>query len=141
MSARPVSALISAQSGVFATPVDLSALRDAAVRAQCEWIEVDLAAIDDKRGLLRAFGRALAFPSTFGDNWDAFADCLQDLSWRPGGGVVLHLRSAAALAQAAPRDWATGLEILGGSATYWKTRGRPFVVLVDGVAGLPPFAR
>jgi hypothetical protein len=141
MTPRPGSALTSAHSGVFVSPRNIAALREAVARAHCDWTEIDLGAVADKRSLLGAFAAALAFPLTFGGNWDALADCLQDLSWRAAGGVVLHLRGAGAYARTAPRDWATCLEILAGSATYWKSRGRPFVALIDGVAGLPEFVR
>ena len=141
MTTRPGPALTSAHSGVFVSPGDIAALREAAARAQCAWMEVDLGAVVDKRGLLGAFAAALAFPSTFGSNWDALADCLQDLSWFAAGGAVLQLRGAGAFARVAPRDWTTCLEILAGSATYWRTRGRPFVALIDGIAGLPEFVR
>ncbi len=32
---------------------------------------------------------ALHFPPTFGENWDAFYDCLTDLAWLPAEGYVL----------------------------------------------------
>jgi hypothetical protein len=135
-----LSDLIAAErSGVYRASQLLAPLRGASVAAKCAWVEIDLAAVRDKAELLAAFAAALAFPPTFGSNWDAFADSLQDLSWRRERGYVLHLGGAGALSRAAPGDWATALEILVASATFWKDRGIVFIVLADGVAGLPEF--
>ena len=35
------------------------------------------------------------------------------------------------------RDYATALEILRAAAEFWKDRGTPFIVLIDGVPDLP----
>jgi hypothetical protein len=139
MAADSSGLLAAERSGVYRTPRLLAPLRDASAAAKCAWVAMDLHAVRDKAGLLAAFSAALAFPPTFGDNWDALADSLQDLSWRRERGCVMHLGGVDALVQAAPADWATALEILEASATYWKDRGTVFVVLADGVPGLPEF--
>jgi hypothetical protein len=139
MVAGPSDFLAVERSGVYRTPRLLAPLRDASAAAKCAWVAMDLHAVRDKAGLLAAFTAALAFPPTFGNNWDALADSLQDLSWRRERGYIMHLRGADALARAAPTDWVTALEILESSATYWKDRGTVFIVLADGVAGLPEF--
>jgi hypothetical protein len=43
----------------------------------------DVAGCSDKAGLLARTADALEFPAWFGHNWDALADCLTDLAWRP----------------------------------------------------------
>lgn len=45
--------------------------------------------ITDKAILLSLFSHLLQFPDYFGNNWDAFEECLRDLSWLPEGPVVL----------------------------------------------------
>jgi hypothetical protein len=141
MAAGSSDLLAAKHSGVYRTPRLLAPLREAGAAARCAWIEMDLAAVTDKAGLLAVFAAALAFPPTFGSNWDALADSLQDLSWRRERGYVMHLGGAGALSRAAPADWATALEILAASAIYWKDRGTVFIVLADGIAGLPEFGR
>ena len=47
----------------------------------------------DKQALLTAVASALRFPSYFGYNWDAFEECLNDLSWLKERGVVLIHRA------------------------------------------------
>ncbi len=72
-----------------------------------------------------------ALLQVLGGNWDALADCLQDLSWRPAPGHVVLWRGASGLASAAPDDFATALEIFRDTAIYWKERGRVFIALLD----------
>jgi RNAse (barnase) inhibitor barstar len=40
---------------------------------------------------------ALQFPYYFGENWNAFFDCITDLSWMPGEGYILMITDSAAL--------------------------------------------
>jgi RNAse (barnase) inhibitor barstar len=46
-------------------------------------------AIDGRAALFDQFAQHLRFPDWFGGNWDAFADCLRDLSWLSGPGVIV----------------------------------------------------
>ena len=92
---------------------------------------VDLGPVRDKAALLAVLARALALPSTFGHNWDALADALQDLPLGPEG-LTLDLRRARAAKTALGDEWATLLEILSDAAMYWKERGIAFEALIDG---------
>ena len=80
----------------FAGPQSLSELRAEAGRAA--WISgvVDGRGMNDRMDLFDQFGSVLEFPSWFGGNWDAFADCLQDLSWLPASGYVVLWRRRSA---------------------------------------------
>jgi RNAse (barnase) inhibitor barstar len=42
-----------------------------------------------KQDLFATLDKQLSFPDYFGGNWDAFDECLRDLSWLPAGRVVL----------------------------------------------------
>jgi RNAse (barnase) inhibitor barstar len=125
------------KSGVYRTPADTADLRARAAAGAATWREVELARVRSKQEVLRAFAEALDFPSHFGANWDALEDCLEDSDWLPGAGHVIHLRGADAAQRALGAQWDTLLDILREASTYWKERGKPFIVLVDGVAGLP----
>lgn len=132
------TSITASDSGVYRAPAGLRPLREHAERAGVAWLEVDLGAIQDKAQLLSALARACAFPGTFGANWDALADSLQDFSWKPAlGGYVLHLRNAARTTQVLERDWAVLVQIFDDAAAYWRPRGKAFVVLVDSGARLP----
>lgn len=119
------------RSGVYLAPADSSALRRAAMRGKLAWMEFDSGEARNKPQFLAACARDLEFPDGFGGNWDALADCLQDLSWRPAPGHVVLWRGASGLASAAPDDFATALEIFRDTAIYWKERVRVFIALLD----------
>ena len=99
-----------------------------------EIFEIDLTKARDKAAVLRAVAGALAFPPTFGHNWDALADHLEDLSWHPANGYVLSIRTAPSTQQALGADWAMLLDILDDAARYWRGRGKAFTVVLDGNA-------
>jgi hypothetical protein len=134
-AALPAPAL----SGVYHAPAHVAAVRESLERSGARWLDIDLSKARTKAELMEALGRSIAAPADFGQNWDALADVLQDLSWQSASAYVLHLRECAAASRALGRDWATLLEILSESAMYWKSRRRAFVVLVDDAAELPPW--
>jgi hypothetical protein len=92
---------------------------------------IDLAGCRDKREFLARTAAALDFPGWFGENWDAYYDCLADLGWRPAPGHLLVYERAAEFAAAAPEAFDTALVILGDAAAAWAARGIPFRVFVD----------
>jgi hypothetical protein len=112
------------------TPAAATAVVALAGALGLEAIRIDLAGCQDKAGLLERIAAALGFPAWFGDNWDAFYDCLADLSWRPGRGWVLILENVHDLRLAAPDVLDTALAIMGDAALAWGERGLPLRVLV-----------
>ena len=133
------SPLAAERSGLYRAPAAPDRLREKAEASGAAWLAADLTPVRTKAGLLRTIADAGGFPRTFGSNWDALSDSLQDFSWRPASGYVLHLTGAGSAAQALGPDWATFLEILGQAADYWKGREKPFVVLIDAARELPAF--
>jgi hypothetical protein len=126
-----LSPLRPEQSGVFLVSRALPALRKAAQRTQCAWLDVSLHGVRDKAGFLAACARDLRFPAHFGGNWDAFSDCINDFAWAAAPGYVIVIGQVEAFASQAPDEWATALEILRGAADAWRARNRTFVVLLD----------
>ena len=124
-------------SGVYATPAASADLQKLAEAGAAAWKEVDLAPVRSKEELMSAFSKALDLPSHFGGNWDALEDSLGDSECLPHAAYVIRLRDAARAQRALKEEWGTLLDILCETATYWKGRGKPFVVLVDSAAGLP----
>ena len=131
----------AAVGGVYRMPAAqvLTLLRDAAPAAGLSWVMIDLCVVRSKRELLKTLADALRFPRTFGDNWDAAADCLQDLSWLGGRGWVLQIRNMQAAGAADAASVAVLMEILEAAAEYWKRQGRPFIALVDAADDRPVF--
>jgi barstar (barnase inhibitor) len=139
MTARPHAVFEAARSGLYRTPGEMDLLRQAAARLGVAYCGVNLKRVVDKGGFLAACAAALQFPDGFGHNWDAFADSMQDLSWRAARGHVIHLQHAGGFARASPDDYATSVEILRQSAEYSKKRGAIFIVLIDEASDLPAF--
>lgn len=131
------SALSAKNNGVYRAPAAVALLQTIVRRAGLRWVVVDLRRARGKHALLSACARGFVFPESFGGNWDALADSLQDLSWLAEPGTVALLRGDADFAVVAPDEHAMLLEILGASAEYWQPRGRVFIALSEGSAGLP----
>ncbi len=129
------------QNGLYAAPADVAPLRRAARDAGMAWHVVDLQRARGKRALFTAFAREFSFPATFGGNWDALADSLQDLSWRTEQGRIVLMRGADTFAAASPDDYATLCEILKGSAEYWRGRKKLFAVLTDDAGERPTWSK
>ncbi len=93
---------------------------------------LDGAAIDSKAAFLSASAAAMQFPAYFGRNWDAFEECVNDLSWVPAAGHVLLYDHAAHFARAQPAEWAIARSILADAAARSAGAGTPFYVLLRG---------
>lgn len=72
-----------------------------------------------KRGLMQEWGAALQFPYYFGENWDAFEECVNDLGWLPARGYILAVTHAERLLGEGD-DFATLVRILDAAATRWE---------------------
>lgn len=93
---------------------------------------VDLAGAEDKAALLERTAAALHFPDWFGHNWDAWFDCLADLSWvAPAEGYLVLLLHARDLRQSSPEVLDTALAVAEDAARVWAGRGIRFRFLVD----------
>jgi RNAse (barnase) inhibitor barstar len=128
------SLLQRGRSGVYwlVAPRDLAEVEHLAAGAGRSFFRVECKLIRGKGALLDRLARALRFPDWFGRNWDALEECLTDLSWLEAKGVVVLLDGADAFAEAAPEDFASGLEVLRSAAGFWKGKRRPMLVLLRG---------
>ena len=83
--------------------------------------------------LLDRCAAELAFPAWFGRNWDAFCDCLGDLSWLAGRGHVLLWEQYGVLARADAKAWRQAYQVLGeGIAARRESGLPPLYVLLRG---------
>jgi RNAse (barnase) inhibitor barstar len=100
---------------------------------------IDLGLATDKSSLLSLFARSLHFPDWFGDNWDAMADCLTDLSWEEADGYVLILQRLEELRKNDAETLETFYDVLREAADVWREQGTPLWVLVvdENAHGLP----
>jgi len=129
--------LVPEDSGVYLAPAEKQSLQAIAAASECVWIRVDLQAARDKAELLAQWARQLKFPAHFGANWDAFADCVRDLSWLPARGYVIDCANMNHFIEYAERDASVFVDVLRSAADDRRSRGRIFIVLVDSApAGL-----
>ena len=102
---KPIDAL-PAQTVRGLAGRDADDLRHWAARAGHRFVLVECSDCVDKDSLLKAIGRAFAFPEWYGANLDALYDCLTDLPERgaPGWIVVLERLPGEPTFGAAERD-------------------------------------
>lgn len=93
-------------------------------------VRIDLDGCAEKGEFLERTAATLGFPSWFGGNWDAFFDCLADLSWRQARGHVLVFENTADMRRHAPEALDTAVTILADAAVAWDERGKPFRAFV-----------
>ncbi len=93
-------------------------------------VRIDLGGCSEKSEFLERTAAALEFPAWFGGNWDAFFDCLADLSWRPARGHVLVFENTADMRRHAPEALDTAITILADAAVAWDERGKAFRAFV-----------
>lgn len=106
---------------------------EAAVRAaELALFRIDARAARTRSAVLGLISRTLSFPSWFGRNWDALEDCLTDLSWIEGPGLVIVIDGFSTYAKADPDGFAILLDIFKSSAEYWRGEGRSFWVVLVG---------
>ena len=103
---------------------------DAAVRHHLRCFVLNLQGLTHKTPFLQAAARALQFPAHFGENWDAFEDCLTDLDWVPAAGYVILVEHAGAFIDGSPAEWTTATAIFRDAASYWREKDVPFFVLL-----------
>ena len=129
------------ENGVyFVGHADLERLARQARRHELVVRRIDLAGCRSKQALLQQLAEALPLPASFGDNWDALADCLRDPRWEAGWGHVLLLDHVDDLHHAAAADFDLLLGILDDAATFGSEQEQPwfaFLALTDDAAGRP----
>ncbi len=131
--------LAASRCGLYRAPARMDSVRNAAAAAGLTWLDMPLAAVTDKAQFLTLCKTQMKLPAYFGENWDALADCLRDFEWLKSKGYVLHLSGGEKFARAAADDYHTALAVLGEAADFWKRKGTPFLVFVEGAAELPAF--
>lgn len=130
------------KAGVYHMPqMDAAPLIQAAEGIGFAAFRVDLSRAQDKRGLLDAVGKAMGFPEWFGHNFDALADCLNDLVWRPAEGYFVLLDHCDGIHGRAESDFVATLQVFAQAADEWREQGIPFWCFVemqaDGINWLP----
>ena len=118
------------QAGAFFVDArDRDAMAEAAETLDYEVLRIDLAGCRDKARALELIAQALQFPDWVGDNWDALADAINDLSWLPANGYLLLLEHASAWRECTGEDVDVLLDILNEAAFRWAEQDIAFWAL------------
>lgn len=78
--------------------------------------------INSKETFLSKAAEAMQFPTYFGANWDAFDECITDLTWCPAEKYVIFYDDADIFAQAEPTQYQIALDILNSAKEYWEAK-------------------
>ena len=86
--------------------------------------------VTSKVKFLQAAAEAMNFPEYFGDNWDAFSDCINDLSWLSAAGYILLYSQPDNFAKNDPEEWLIALDVFQEAVAYWRETDIPMYVLL-----------
>jgi RNAse (barnase) inhibitor barstar len=87
--------------------------------------------IIDKQTFLKEFADQLNFPEYFGFNWDAFSDCITDLSWlEPESSFLIIYKNSHNFRSHSPEEWKVANEILLEAMDYWNQQGKPMMIIL-----------
>ena len=73
----------------------------------------------NKKALFNTFSSELQFPDLFGNNWDAFNDCFNDLEWLHSNQYVLFFKNFEELLTLDRDELDTFLEIIEEAIKEW----------------------
>jgi len=99
-------------------------------KRQVVFVYIDGDKINDKKSFFQETSLKMRFPAYFGFNWDAFRDCITDLSWLPmQDGLVLVYKNPNKFMGSDPEDWNIANEILLESITFWNKMDIPMFII------------
>ena len=84
--------------------------------------------IRSQEELLRCFRNSLGFPAKCEENWDAFSDCIRDLSWQRDGIVVIEHKDVPLAGNIHAAQ--TYLDILWNAVAKWLDHEKRSLVIV-----------
>jgi RNAse (barnase) inhibitor barstar len=73
------------------------------LESHCRLVRVPVG-LRSKEKLLGIFAKTLEFPGYFGWNWDAFEECLRDLSWLPDNVTIVVVHEALPFGESENRE-------------------------------------
>ncbi len=132
----------TATAGVYHMPqVAPEPLVEAAEGIGFAVFRIDLANAKTKAEMLDTIAAAMSFPDWFGHNFDALADCLADMAWRPADGYFILLEHCDHIHGLAESDFVVTLQTFENAADEWREQGVPLWCFVemqaDGINWLP----
>lgn len=86
--------------------------------------------LQSESGMFDEFSAALQFPLYFGENWDAFDECMSDLEWLNGSILIVVITEAQELLSGSI-PFGDLLELLSNSAAELEQNGRTFITVLQ----------
>lgn len=74
----------------------------------------------NKEELFQEFAATLQFPYYFGNNWDAFDECINDLSWLPADRYIFFITNLNKVLSRNPKDLVLFLYYLNEAVIDWN---------------------
>jgi RNAse (barnase) inhibitor barstar len=126
----------SKRSGVYRLegPAAVNKMKRLVEQRGLAFFALDGKIVHNKDQFLKQAAAALQFPDYFGNNWDAFADCLTDMEWHEADGFVILYGNFDFFAERERDQFGVALEIFTESAEFWRSQGKLMIVLLSGAA-------
>ncbi len=86
--------------------------------------------INSKEKFLNKAAEAMQFPQYFGANWDAFDECINDLTWCPANKYIIFYDNASIFAQSDPIQYQIALDILSSAQKNWESRNADLIIYI-----------
>jgi RNAse (barnase) inhibitor barstar len=133
----PLASLLTSpeKAGVYHLTRDGRQLAQTAADAGLAAFRIDIGHAHDKDDFVEHLAEALRFPEGSGNDWDALADCLKDLSWLGGKGYVVILEKSKHFCDAHRHEFDESISVLKDAAAFWRGQGKPFWALIGGAEG------
>ena len=95
-----------------------------------QFFHIDGNEVKTKAEFFQASAQMMNLPDYFGDNWDAFSDCINDLSWLSADGYILLYTQPDHFAHSDPSEWSIALDIFQEAVESWQETDIPMYVLL-----------
>jgi len=90
----------------------------------------DGSSIGSKKDFFNTAKKVMNLPDYSGNNWDAFEECINDLSWISAEGYIFVFDNTSAFFSKHPDDAETLLTILNDARIMWLLENVPFEYLL-----------
>ena len=122
------------QPNIYQFPLDISPedLSQLCQEYDCQLFYFDGTGtpINNKSDFLKTASTVINLPEYFGYNWDAWQDCITDLSWYKASSYLLVYDQWQNFAQDHPNDWQILNDVFSEAIAYWLKRNKRFYVLL-----------
>ncbi len=120
--------------GIYFIDIQLSTdyLSQMAKKHNFSLFYIDGASITDKETFFKKFSSAMKFPDYFGENWDAFDECITDMEWCRSIGYIILYDNFQVFATADPKEFHKALNSFKFGINEWQEENTYMYVLLKG---------